>query len=209
VPSTSTNTRRRPQQNRAALRRASFLKAAEQLFGALGYEAVTMTAIALEAQASIGTLYDYFPDKPALVIALITQYTHEAEAHWAQLLEHPPARGRNRLAGLFIDGILEFVRDRPAYLSLFGAPLAYVRTRAARQPLRRTIAAALQRLKPSLPADRAFLHAQVIVEIIRGLLNVYRQATPKEKDAVVAEFKQVMRLYLTHTLAKPIPSIRK
>lgn len=201
VPSTFANPRRRPQQNRAEIRRASFLQAAEQLFGTAGYEAVTMTAIAEQAQASIGTLYDYFPDKPALALALITQYTHEAEAHWAKFLQHPPVRGKASIADVFIEGILEFVRDRPAYLPLFGAPLVHARSRSAREPLRRTIAAALQNLKPSLSADRAFLNAQVIVEIIKGMLGIYRQAAPKDREAVVAEFKKVMRLYLTDTLA--------
>jgi AcrR family transcriptional regulator len=201
VPSTSANPRRRPQQNRAEVRRASFLQAAEQLFGTFGYEAVTMTAIAEQAQASIGTLYDYFPDKPTLALALITQYIREAEVHWAKLLQHPPARGKASIADVFIEGILEFAHDRIAYLPLLGAPLAYARTKAAREPLRRTIATALQNLKPSLSADRAFLNAQVIVEIIKGMLGVYRQATLKDREAVVTEFKKVMRLYLTDTLA--------
>jgi AcrR family transcriptional regulator len=183
------------------VRRASFLQAAEVLFGTAGYEAVTMTAIAEKAQASIGTLYDYFPDKHALALTLITQYTHEAEAHWAKLLQHSPSHGAASIADVFIEGILEFVRDRPAYLPLFGAPLAYVRTKSAREPLRRTIADALQNLKPSLPANQAFLNAQVIVEIIKGMLGVYRQASIKDREAVVAEFKKVMRLYLTDTLA--------
>jgi AcrR family transcriptional regulator len=183
------------------VRRASFLRAAEQLFGTEGYEGVTMTAIAELAGASIGTLYDYFPDKPALALALITQYIHEAEAHWAKYLQRPPARGRAAIADVFIEGILEFVRDRPAYLPLFGAPLGYARTKIAREPLRRTIAGALQNLKPSLSADQAFLNAQVIIEIIKGMLGVYRQAAPKDRDAVVAEFKKVMRLYLADTLA--------
>lgn len=160
-----------------------------------------MTAIADLAHASIGTLYDYFPDKPALALALITRYTEEAEAHWAKLLQRPPARGRASLADVLIDGILAFVRDRPAYLPLLGAPLALTRSRAAREPLRRTFAVALQNLKPGLASDRAFLNAQVIVEIIKGMLGVYRQATPKDRDAVVTEFKKVMRLYLTHALA--------
>jgi AcrR family transcriptional regulator len=160
-----------------------------------------MTAIAEQAQASIGTLYDYFPDKPALALVLITQYVHEAEEHWAKLLQLPPARGKATIADTFIEGILEFVRERPAYLTLGGAPLAYARTKAAREPLRRTIAAALQNLKPSLPAEQAFLNAQVIVEIIKGLLAVYRLATPKERESVVTEFKKVMRLYLTDALA--------
>nr|WP_144312482.1 TetR/AcrR family transcriptional regulator [Terriglobus saanensis] len=200
MPSTSANPRRRPQQNRAEVRRASFLQAAEQLFGTLGYESVTMTAIAEQAQASIGTLYDYFPDKPALALVLITQYMHEAEAHWAKFLQQPPARGKASIADVFIEGILEFARNRPAYLPLFGAPLGFTRTKADREPLRRTIAAALQNLKPGLPADHAFLNAQVIVEIIKGMLGVYRQATPKDREAVVTEFKKVMRLYLTDTL---------
>ena len=160
-----------------------------------------MTAIAEQAQASIGTLYDYFPDKPTLALALITQYIREAEVHWAKLLQRPPARTKASIADVFIEGILEFANDRIAYLPLLGAPLAYARTKAAREPLRRTIATALQNLKPSLSADRAFLNAQVIVEIIKGMLGVYRQATLKDREAVVTEFKKVMRLYLTDTLA--------
>ena len=160
-----------------------------------------MTAIAEQAQASIGTLYDYFPDKPALALVLITQYTHEAEEHWAKVVQLLPGRSKVAIADTFIEGMLEFVRERPAFLPLFGAPLAYARTKAAREPLRRTIAAALQNLKPGLPADRAFLNAQVIVEIIKGMLGVYRQATVRDREDVVSEFKKVMRLYLTDTLS--------
>ena len=159
-----------------------------------------MTAIAEHAQASIGTLYDYFPDKPALALVLITQYTHEAEAHWAKFLQRPLSRGKASIADAFIEGILEFVRDRPAYLPLFGAPLGYARSKADREPLRRTIATALQNLKPGLTTDRAFLKAQVIVEIIKGMLSVYRQATPTDREGIVDEFKNVMRLYFTDTL---------
>ena len=159
-----------------------------------------MTAIAERAQASIGTLYDYFPDKQALALVLIAQYVHEAEEHWAELLQRPSARGKADIADTFIEGILEFARERPAYLPLIGAPIAFTRTKAAREPLRRTIAAALRNLKPSLSADEAFLNAQVIVEVIKGMLAVYRLETPKERESVVAEFKKVMRLYLTDTL---------
>lgn len=172
------------------------LRAAEQLFGSAGYESVTMTAIAEQANASIGTLYDYFPDKPAVALALLTQYTHEADAHWAKFLQPPSAQSGDSVADVFIEGVLEFVRDRPAYLPLFGAPIVHTRSRAAREPLRRTIAAALQNVKPGLSADQAFLTAQVMVEIIKGMLRVYRQAAAKDREAVIAEFKKVMRLYL-------------
>ena len=155
-----------------------------------------MTAIAEQANASIGTLYDYFPDKPAVALALLTQYTHEADAHWAKFLQLSSTQSGDSVADVFIEGVLDFVRDRPAYLPLFGAPIVHTRSRAAREPLRRTIAAALQNVKPSLSADQAFLTAQVMVEIIKGMLSVYRQAAAKDRKAVIAEFKKVMRLYL-------------
>ena len=188
------------------MRRASLLEAAEELFGSAGYESVTMTAIAEKAHASIGALYDYFPDKQAVALALLIRYTGEADAHWAKLLHNPKARDADSIAEIFIEGILEFVRDRRAYLPLFGAPIARWRTKAAREPLRRTIASALQELKPDLSADRAFLNAQVVVEIIKGMLGVYRQAALKDREAVVAEFKKVMRFYLADLLGLDIHS---
>jgi AcrR family transcriptional regulator len=199
--SAAASARRSPQQNRAELRRASFLQAAEQLFGSLGYEAVTMTAIAELAHASIGTLYDYFPDKPAIATAIVARYSEDSHAFWAQILQQPAARRKSTLADTFIQGILQFVAERPGYLPLLDAPFAITRTRKAREPLRKTIAAALQTLKPTLTPDTAFLHAQVIVEIMKGMLNVYRQASPKDQELTIAEFKKVMRLYLTQTLA--------
>ncbi len=193
--------RRSPRQPRAAFRRATFLASAACLIGKSGYEALTMTAVAEHARASIGTLYDYFPDKPSLALALLAQYTEEADAHWAARL--PPASpvAGSSLAGVFIDGILDFVRGRPAYLALLGAPLVYSRSPAARKPLRATIAAALQSLNPDLPDDRAFLAAQVTVELLKAFLAVYKQTAPKLKAATSGEFKKVLQLYLAETLA--------
>lgn len=159
-----------------------------------------MTAIAEQAQASIGTLYDYFPDKQSLALALLTRYCEEADAHWAELLGKAGALTKTALADLLIEGILAFVRKRPAYLPLLGAPLSYSRSRAAREPLRRTIAKALQTINPEIGADQAFLNAQVIVELVKGLLALYRRAEPVDKDKVVAEFKKLMRLYVSEAI---------
>ena len=201
VSSTSANpARRKPQQARAAHRRATLLNAAATLIGDHGYDAVTMTAIAEHAQASIGTLYDYFPDTPALAVALKIQYAEEIDAHWKDLLDAPLPASKTALAKLFIEGMLTFVRDRPAYLPLLDAPIAYTRSAAARQPLRRTVAHALQTLSPKLPADRAYIHAQVIVQLLKSLIAVYQQAPPKDRDQVAEEFKKLMKLYLIETL---------
>jgi len=159
-----------------------------------------MTAIAERAGASIGTLYDYFPDKQALAMALKAQYTEESDAHWKALLRNPKSLTRTALADLFVEGALTLVRERPAYLPLMGAPAVYTRTQALRRPLRKTIVGALRTMNPKLPEDTAFIKAEVIVQLIKGLWSVYREAAPRERDKVVEEFKQLMRLYLMETL---------
>ncbi len=182
------------------MRRAKFLEVAALLIAELGYDAVTMTAIAKQAHSSIGTLYDYFPDKKAIALSLKQQYTMEADAHWKTLLSDPKRLTRAELANLFVEGALTLVRDRPAYLPLLGAPVLYSRSTALRQPLRKTIAGALQTMNPRLLHDRAFTHAQVIVQLIKGLFSVYREAAPKEREQVVEEFKKLFRLYLMEIL---------
>lgn len=200
MPSTIANTRRRPQQARAALRRAQFLEAAASLIGEAGYEAVTMTAIAEKAGASIGALYDYFPDKQSLAQALLAQYIEEADAHWTVLMSHRAALNKTTLADLFVEGALDFLGKRPAYLPLFGTAVVCPRSTAARHQLRKTIADALQRLNPRKTSERAFTSAHVIAELIKALFAAYKHSAPKDRDEVVGEFKKIMRLYIGEAL---------
>jgi len=156
-----------------------------------------MTAIAEQAQSSIGTLYDYFPDKQSIALALKAQYAEEGDLHWKALLQNPAGLTRAALADLIIEGALTLVQERPAYLSLMGASAAYARSQSLRRPLRKTFVRALQTIDPKLRDDRAFIHAEVIVQLIKGLLAIYKEAAPRERDEVIAEFKKLMTFYLT------------
>ena len=155
-----------------------------------------MTAVAERASASIGTLYDYFPEKLTLAQALAAQYADEADEHWKELLGGSLSFAEKDLADLFVEGALAFVRKRPAYLPLFGAPFVAHRSPAARQHLRKTFADALRRLEPGLPSDRALLRAQVIVELIKALLAVCKQTSSKNREPITAEFKRLIRFYI-------------
>ena len=162
----------------------------------MSYEAVSMTAIAELAGASIGALYDYFPDKSALTLALLAQYTEEADAFWGRLLEDAPSLSKDALADRFIEGAILFARERPAYVTLLGAPVAYIRSPAARQPLREVIAKALQTVTPGLKPEQTLLSAHIVVELIKGLLSVCKQLELGDREAVTLEFKKLMRVHL-------------
>jgi AcrR family transcriptional regulator len=64
---------RRPQARGVATRRR-LLGEAERCFGARGYEATSMNDIAQAAGVGVGTLYHHFPDKRALLLALIDDW---------------------------------------------------------------------------------------------------------------------------------------
>jgi AcrR family transcriptional regulator len=64
---------RRPQARGVATRRR-LLEAAEELLARKGYEATSMAEIASAGSVSVGTLYHHFPDKRALLLALIDDW---------------------------------------------------------------------------------------------------------------------------------------
>jgi AcrR family transcriptional regulator len=65
--------RARPQARGVATRRR-VLSAAESLFSRRGYEATGMADVAGRAGIGVGTLYHHFPDKRALLLALIDDW---------------------------------------------------------------------------------------------------------------------------------------
>jgi AcrR family transcriptional regulator len=203
VPSTSaTSARRKPQQERAALRRAQFLETAALLIAENGFEMVTMTAIAERAGASIGALYDYFPDKKAIGTALMAQYASEVVEHWAPLLTRAASMTHEAFADGFIETMLEFSSQRPAYISLSSANLSFTRDPAARRAIRMKIAEALQALAPSLQQDEALIAANVLAQQVKAHFAMHREAAPKDRALYTAEFKKILRLYIADVVRR-------
>lgn len=80
----------------------AIVQAAAQVFERHGYAAGTTNRIAERAGVSIGTLYQYFPNKDTILVVLIEEHLEQAQATFAplaeQLLEQrPPVRTGLRL----------------------------------------------------------------------------------------------------------------
>ena len=58
----------------------AILTAAARVFATRGYAAGTTNHIAERAGISVGSLYEYFPSKDALLVALMEAHVHEGEA---------------------------------------------------------------------------------------------------------------------------------
>src|ERR1700722_19011387 len=80
------------------------LKAARLLFDANGYGATAMEDVAEKAGLAVGTIYNYFPSKNDLLVAIMQREAERVTAIAAQILERPgsyPSKAISRMAELF------------------------------------------------------------------------------------------------------------
>ena len=192
--------RRVPQQDRGERRVAEVLEAAAAVIAEVGYESATMTAMAERAGASIGALYQYFPNKEAIVIALRVQYATEIEKLWAPVTAQASKLSTKELVDRIFDVTVGFMELRPAYIPLQSAPRTFKRDPAARNRLREHFAKIYREKQPALTHEAAFRIASVTVQVIKGMSPLYADAKPSERESIVSEFKLLLTTYLTSRL---------
>jgi AcrR family transcriptional regulator len=172
------------------------LKAAANLIVERGYDGVTMTGIAQRARTSAGSLYQYYPDKAAVMQALFTQLCDDAEERWIPLFEVIPRLPPREMADRLVELIASFIDERPAYLPLMDAPLRIARSSAARDRARGHLADAFAARKPKLSGDEARLIANVTMQMLKGFGILYAPGTAHEKAILARETKLALGAYL-------------
>ena len=83
---TALKPRKQPRQARSRQTVGAILAAAAQVFERRGYAAGTTDAIAERAGVSIGSVYQYFPNKDAILVALVERHLEEGFAMVSRLL---------------------------------------------------------------------------------------------------------------------------
>jgi AcrR family transcriptional regulator len=112
--------RRQPRQARSQERVKQILDMAEKMFIAEGYNATTTNAIAVRAGVPIGSLYQFFPDKGAIVQALAVRYVEALQQRFNAL--HSAETRQMSLSSYvdyIIDAIEQFFHDYPGYHAIF------------------------------------------------------------------------------------------
>lgn len=191
----STAPRRIPQQRRGQRRVAGFLRAAASVLTEIGYERATMSAIAKRAGSSIGSLYQFFPNKRSVAEALRAQYVDDVEQSWADLARRAPALGARQLGCRLVSLQIQIVKSHPALLALLDVP-ASPRTPARRELVRNRIAVVLAAHSPRMSSGTARRTAAVVQQVSKALLTLYAHAGAEEKPALIEEFKAVLTTYL-------------
>ncbi len=188
--------RRVPSQQRGERRVAELLDAAAAVIAESGYEAATMSHIAVRAGASIGSLYQFFPNKLSLTQALRNRYAVQFEDVWAPLEHDAQTLTLERLSARLVDSTIHFVESHPAFIALFDAPASTRSPAEIRDVFRRRVAGFLMASQPRLSKARALRQATVSIEIIKAMNRFYGELHPHQRVEYVREFKMVLLSYL-------------
>ncbi|TIQ35196.1 MAG: TetR/AcrR family transcriptional regulator [Mesorhizobium sp.] len=156
-PNPSISTRKQPKQARATELVAAILQAAAQVLASEGAQRFTTTRVAEKAGVSVGSLYQYFPNKAALLFRLQSD-------EWRQTTD-------------LLCGILEDV-EKPPLERIRVLVHAFIRSECEEAPLRVALndAAPLYRDAPEVQEAKASAD--------RTVEDFMRAALPAASDAV-------------------------
>ncbi len=195
-PRRSTAPARLPTQQRSRERVERMLAAASALIAEAGSDAMRMSEVAERAGVPIGSLYQFFPDKGAIIRTLAERYNALGRACIEEgLADVRDLDGLRDAFGRLIDIYYAMFLAEPVMRDIWSGTQA---DKALRDidldDSRQTgamLAAVLERLRPDADraaiATRAFLIMNLGEATMRLAISVERQ----EGDALVAAFKQM------------------
>ena len=183
--------RRVPRQARSRERLQRVLDAADRVLAAEGAESLTTTRVAEAAGVSVGSLYQYLPDKGAIVEALAGRYLAEFEAVMEEVVEQSSRERWDDPVGVLVDTFANHYRDRPGYRALWFGRHLTEELRAADRENNLALAAGVRRV---LRIPEAEARAGVLVA--DALLQEAFRADPNGDAVLIGEAKRILRLYL-------------
>ncbi len=106
--------RKKPQQARSRATFDAIVEAGAQLLAEEGYHNLSTNRIAERAGVSIGSLYQYFPNKEAVVASVVEEFAERQFAILAEGIEEVFEAPLEKAVRILIDGLLAAKRAEPA-----------------------------------------------------------------------------------------------
>ncbi|GAB2604420.1 TetR/AcrR family transcriptional regulator [Streptomyces capparidis] len=181
---------------------AQILDAAAVVFAETGYEKATTIAIAARAGISVGSLYQFYPNKKAIAEALADRFV-------AQLRDaHEEAFGSSDFTSVglaplldrIVDPIIGFNLANPGFKALFARPDMPEGLTDAARPIQEALLGRVEAMigarAPGLPEAERRRTARVTVHLFQAMVPLVLAAAGAERQAMVEELKKALFGYL-------------
>ncbi|MEU6978185.1 MULTISPECIES: TetR/AcrR family transcriptional regulator [unclassified Streptomyces] len=191
--------RRQPRQARSRARVEAILAAADRILSQEGYEALTMRRIAEESGAPVGSIYQFYSDKSAVVDALGRRYLEGFERAIDDLVERALADELTDLVGTMVDVYADLFRAQPGGMALWAGRHLSPELARADEASNTLVAAGLQRIVEHLtggpggePARRA---TRMVVWAANAVLHEVFKGDGEPDRETVDELKRMLNVY--------------
>lgn len=179
------------------------LEACAALIDELGYDGVTTTLIAERAEVAVGSLYQFFPDKRAVVQALTQRNLEYFMGEIGKRLDEAQLEHWWDGADIAFDIYVQMYREVPGFSRIRFGDVVDLRLIADERDNNTVIADGLAELiaaKFRVPLDEVRLSVAVAIEIADGILNLAFRRKLFDSETVLAEARAVVRAYLSGRL---------
>jgi AcrR family transcriptional regulator len=191
--------RRVPVQGRSVARVNRMLDACAQLVDEVGYDGLTTTLLAERAGVAIGSVYQFFPDKRAIVQALTLR---NLEAYLQRLVARIEREQASHWWGAVDAAIDEYIamhRTMPGFRTLHFGDVVDVHLLDDERDNNAVIAermAALLRERYDMAGERVDFVLGIAVEAADALIKMAFRRDPEGDAAVLNEAKGLIKEYL-------------
>jgi AcrR family transcriptional regulator len=199
--------RAKPKQKRGQRRVDAILNAASEVFAEMRYENATIIEIASRADTSVGSLYQFFANKEAILKALVERYVERAsEVFSGMAVEAFPEMTLEQIVKSILDPLKAFIRDNRDFQVIFSnaAGSAYVEEtiRSMDEAFLARTDTALAIAYPDLSAKDRRKHSLVCMMIMKALLMLAHHSSELTLDEVFEELEAVYLRYLTPIMTR-------
>jgi AcrR family transcriptional regulator len=198
--------RRAPQQARSRARVRRLLESADEIVATEGFAALTVRRLADAADVRIGTIYQFFPDKDALVDALARRYIAMFDAMIEELVAQAQNEHWDDVVDTVIDAAVALYRSHPGYVAIWSGRHLSPALQQADDANNAAIASGLRRILTAqfeLPDSGMLARAcQVAVHTTDALLQLAFRLDPTGDQATLDEARRLQRLYLDDVITR-------
>ena len=192
--------RRLPSQARSRERVQRLLDTADRLIGSDGISALTVPLLARRAEIPVGTIYQFFPDKSAVVDAVAERYMQQSMEIMEQLVDSIVEMRWDAAVDTVIEQFASAYRDNPTFCEIWLnghlSPGARERDRRNNDELADILADAVEQRPEFRRSSRLKLACRTAVEIADGLLRYAFTVSADGDQAIINELKRVVSNYL-------------
>ncbi len=195
-----TTVRRVPQQARSKERVARVLAAADRIVAVEGVEALRMVRLAQDAGVSVGSLYQYLPDRDAVLDALADEYLGRIEGTLDDLIAAAGQQHWDDPVEGLVEVFAEVYRREPGFRALWFGRHVSEAIRVADREHKRRMADGLRRivLAQKMLPDREWVgRACLAVHLMAdALMQEAFRIDPNGDTKMLRELKTALRGYL-------------